>query len=49
MVVRKPDFAGWATKNNIKCDDGRTIRQDAFKDQDGTKVPLVWQGTPLLQ
>ena len=43
MVVRKPDFAGWATKNNIKCDDGRTIRQDAFKDQDGTKVPLVWQ------
>ena len=43
MADRKPDFAGWATKNNIKCDDGRTIRQDAFKDQDGTKVPIVWQ------
>ena len=42
-MARKPDFAGWATKNNIKCDDGRTIRRDAFKDQDGTKVPLVWQ------
>ena len=36
------DFAGWATKNDIKCSDGRTIRKDAFKDDDGKKVPLVF-------
>lgn len=36
------DFSGWATKNNIKCSDGRTIMQDAFKQNDGQKVPLVW-------
>lgn len=36
------DFCGWATKNNVKCSDGRTIRQDAFKHNDGQKVPLVW-------
>ena len=36
------DFAGWATKNDIKCADGRTIRRDAFKDDDGKKVPLVF-------
>ena len=36
------DFAGWVTKNNVKCADGRIIRHNAFKDQDGTKVPLVW-------
>ena len=36
------DFAGWATKNDIKCSDGRTIRRDAFKDDDGKKVPLVF-------
>lgn len=36
------DFAGWATKNDILCSDGRTIRRDAFADQDGTRVPLVW-------
>lgn len=36
------DFSGWATKNNIKCSDGRTIMRDAFKDNDGQKVPLVW-------
>ena len=36
------DFSGWATKNNLKCSDGRTIRKDAFKDNDGQKVPLVW-------
>ena len=36
------DFAGWATKNDIKCSDGRTIRRDAFKDDDGKKVPLVY-------
>lgn len=36
------DFAGWATKNNIKCADDRVIIQDAFKQQDGSTVPLVW-------
>jgi HK97 family phage prohead protease len=36
------DFAGWATKNDIKCSDGRTIRKNAFKDDDGKKVPLVF-------
>ena len=36
------DFSGWATRNDIKCSDGRTIRKDAFKDQDGVQVPLVW-------
>lgn len=39
----KYDFSGWATKNNIKCSDGRTIRKDAFKHNDGQTVPLVWQ------
>lgn len=38
----KYDFAGWATKNDLKCSDGRTIRRDAFKDNDGQTVPLVW-------
>ena len=36
------DFSGWATKNNIRCVDGRTIRQDAFKECDGKTVPIVW-------
>lgn len=36
------DFCGWATRNDIKCSDGRTIRKDAFKHNDGKKVPLVW-------
>ena len=36
------DFCGWATKNDIRCSDGRIIRKDAFKDDDGRKVPLVW-------
>lgn len=36
------DFAGWATRNNLKCSDGRTIRQGAFRDNDGMTVPLVW-------
>ena len=36
------DFCGWATKNDLKCSDGRTIRKGAFKDNDGAKVPLVW-------
>lgn len=38
----KYDFSGWATKNDILCTDGRTIRRDAFKECDGKKVPLVW-------
>lgn len=38
----KYDFSGWATKNDIRCSDGRTIRKDAFADQDGQIVPLVW-------
>lgn len=36
------DFSGWATRNDVKCSDGRTIRQNAFKDQNGKTVPLVW-------
>ena len=36
------DFSGWATKNNLKCSDGRTILKDAFKHDDGVTVPLVW-------
>lgn len=36
------DFSGWATKNNLRCTDGRIIRQDAFKHNDGAIVPLVW-------
>lgn len=38
----KYDFSGWATKNNIECSDGRIIMKDAFKNDDGHKVPLVW-------
>lgn len=37
------DFSGYATKNNIRCADGRVIRHDAFKENDGQIVPLVWQ------
>ena len=36
------DFSGWATRNNLKCSDGRVIMQDAFKDDDGQRRPLVW-------
>lgn len=38
----KCDFSGWATRNDLLCTDGRTIRKDAFKAQDGQVVPLVW-------
>ena len=38
----KYDFSGWATKNNIRCSDGRTIKPNAFAEQDGSTVPLVW-------
>ena len=40
--MRKPDFSGWVTRNDLKCSDGRTIRKDAFKHNDGQTVPLVW-------
>jgi len=36
------DFSGWATRNNLRCSDGRTIMKDAFKHNDGQTVPLVW-------
>lgn len=36
------DFSGWATRNNLRCSDGRTILKDAFKHCDGSEVPLVW-------
>lgn len=43
MVVPEGyDFSGWASKNDLKCADGRTIRKDAFAVQDGARVPLVW-------
>ena len=38
----KFDFCGWATKNDLVCGDGRVIKKDAFKDNDGQTVPLVW-------
>ena len=41
-MPKKYDFSGWATRNDIKCSDGRTIKRDAFKDQNGKTVPLVW-------
>ena len=37
------DFSGWATRNDLLCADGRTIRRGAFSSQNGSKVPLVWQ------
>lgn len=43
MENRKPDFSGWATRSNIKCTDGRTIMEHAFKHQHEYEVPLVWQ------
>ena len=39
----KYDFSGYATRNNVKCSDGRVIMRDAFKDNDHKNVPLVWQ------
>lgn len=38
----KYDFSGWATRNDLLCGDGRTIRKDAFKENDGCEVPLIW-------
>ena len=40
--MSKYDFSGWATRNDLKCSDGRTIRKGAFKNNDGQTVPLVW-------
>ena len=42
MEVNNYDFGGWATRVNKRCSDGRTIMKDAFIDNDGTQVPLVW-------
>mgnify|MGYP003418283456 CR=1 FL=1 len=36
------DFAGWATRNDLQCSDGRIIRRNAFKDCDGKRVPIIW-------
>ena len=43
--MEKYDFSGWATRNDLLCADGRTIRKDAFKHNDGMTVPLVWNHT----
>lgn len=40
--MAKFDFSGWATRNDLLCGDGRTIRKNAFIDNDGCEVPLVW-------
>ena len=42
MKPKQYDFSGWATVNNIRCSDGRTILRDAFAHQNGMEVPLVW-------
>ena len=42
MAQQEYDFSGWATRTNLKCSDGRTIRRGAFSGQDGARVPLVW-------
>lgn len=42
-MSKKFDFGGYATKNDLRCSDGRVIRHGAFKDCDGLTVPLVWQ------
>ena len=41
-MAKQYDFTGWATRNDIKCSDGRVIRHNAFIDNDGKRVPLVW-------
>lgn len=42
IKMKNYDFTGWATRNDIRCSDGRTIRKNAFIDNDGETVPLVW-------
>ena len=41
-MAKQYDFSGWATRNDIRCKDGRTIRRNAFIEQDGIEVPLIW-------
>ena len=48
MAKQEYDFIGWATKNDIRCSDGRTIRHNAFADNDGKRVPLVWITTSTM-
>lgn len=43
MAGKEPDFSGWASVNDQKCTDGRTIKSGAFRHMDKAKVPLVWQ------
>lgn len=40
--MEKYDFSGWATRHDLLCGDGLTIRKNAFKDNDGKTVPLIW-------
>ena len=50
MGAKTWDFHGWATRNDVRCSDGATIRSGAFRDDDQQIVPLVWQhdhGSPL--
>lgn len=42
LFMKQYDFCGWATKNDLQCSDGRIIRKNAFKHNDGEQVPLVW-------
>lgn len=42
MDTSNYDFAGWATRNNVKCSDGRVIMQNAFQGNNGAIVPLLW-------
>lgn len=42
-MVKDYDFGGWATRNDLRCSDGRTIRKNAFSSQNGAKVPLIWE------
>lgn len=41
-MAEKYDFSGWASRYDVPCSDGRTIRKNAFKDMDGMEVPLIW-------
>lgn len=41
-MVKDYDFSGWATVNDVRCSDGRTIKQNAFQDNDNMIVPMVW-------
>ena len=41
-MSKKCDFSGWATRNDLLCSDGRTIRKNAFLDDNGKRVPLLW-------